>query len=465
MKQPLKNLGAMLVSDAGSRLIGFLITAYLARVLAPSAFGVLSIGLAVLGLLVVLGSPGMQVVEARNVAARTGGLVERVGGVLVVRLVIAFVLIALTWIVTAVVVESAAVRDVIRLYAASLVPYALLLDWYFQGKEDFFRLGASRFLTYVMYGVAVVLFVRSAGDLRMAPVALLTGNIVATVFLAVAYARQVPQATVGWNPELWTAVLRENVPVGVALLLAQVVSNFPALVVGFFMEARDVGMYSAAVKLVYLLLIVDRLFGALFLPVVARYFATREGDVGFLMSVTLKGLLIILLPVVGLGFVLAGPAVALVFGPGYGEAAPLLRIMTGFVALTVLNTVFVCALIGSKREQRYVNSMALGTGILVVAVMVLTPVFGTVGASAALLVGEAATLGLMMRQARAVTALPSAVVAVRPLAAFGVMAVLLWIIPSTALACVAGTAAYIGVIAVSSALNGEEIRYLRERFI
>jgi O-antigen/teichoic acid export membrane protein len=260
-------------------------------------------------------------------------------------------------------------------------------------------------------------------------------------------------------------VLRENLPVGVALLLAQVVSNFPPLVVGYFLDMHDVGIYSAALKLMFLLLLADRLFSALFLPVVARYVATRETEVPFLMTVSLKVLVIGLLPLIALAFALARPAVVLVFGPGYENAAPLFRIMTGFVGLTVLNSLYVCALIGSRREQAYSRAMMFGTAILAGAALVLTPIFGTTGASVALLVGEGATLGMMARRAREVAALPPLRTIIRPAGAFIIMAGLLWIVRPTALACITGLVAYAGIIIGSSALNREELRFLRERFV
>jgi len=467
MKRPLKNLGSLLVSDAGSRVIGFLITAYLARVLAPSAFGVLNIGLAVLGHLAILGSPGMQIVETRNVAAKNSGLLERTGGVIALRFLFALLLFALTWIVTGMAISSSSVRDVVRLYAASLIPYALLLDWYFQGKEDFVRLGVSRVLTYVVFGTVVLLLVRSANDLALAPVAFLLGNLFAALFLGIAYVRNVGRPTLTWNPALWRAILRENVPVGLALFLAQIVSNFPPLVVGYFLEERDVGMYSASLKLVFLLLIIDRLFGALFIPVITRYFSGLAEEVPFLLTVTLKVLLILLIPVTLCGIALSRSAVMLVFGEGYLEAAPLLQIMMVFVLLTVLNTLFVSTLIGSGRERLYSRAMMVGTGVLAVAVVVLTALFNTVGAAVALLVGEISTLVLMIRGARGVAVLPSIRVLVRPIVACAAMALTLWLLRSAdqMIACVIALLVYGAFIVASASLSKEEFQYLRERFV
>jgi O-antigen/teichoic acid export membrane protein len=467
MKPPLKNLGSLFLGDAGSRVIGFLITAYLARVLAPSAFGVLNIGLAVLGHLMIVGSPGIQVVEVRNVAAGRDGLPRRVGAVLSLRCVMALVLLGLTWLVSAVAVSDAVTRDVIRLYAAALVPYALLLDWYFQGKEDFLRLGLSRLLTYLVFGAAALLLVRSADDVRSAALAFLIGTIVATLFLGVAYTRAVKRPTMSWDLDLWASILRENLPVGLALFLAQVVSNFPPLVIGGVLDTASVGQYSAALKIVFLILLLDRLFNALFLPIISRYLATRQAEAPFLVTVTLKVVLVLLLPVVVCGFVLAEMAIMLVFGDGYAAAAPLLRIMMGFVVFTVLNSLFVCLLVGSGREKVYSRSMMIGTGILAIAAVVLTPLFGTAGTAVALVLGEFCTLVLMAHGALPSGVVPRGGTVVRPLVAALVMVAVVWLLKSLNpfAASGAGMVAYAVFSVAFPPMTGDEVRFLRDRIL
>lgn len=467
MKPPLRNLGSLVISDAGSRLIGFLITAYLARVLAPSGFGVLSIGMAVLGHLATIGSPGIQIVEMRNVAARRSGSAERIGGVLAFRLVLAFVLLGLTWVAVVLMVESHEVREVVFLYAASLLPYALFLDWYFQGREDFVRFGVSRLVMYSVFGVVVFLFVRSASDLALAPVAFFAGNCAAAIFLGSVFSRTEGWPVLSWDTGLWRTILRDNISVGVAAFFAQAVSNFPPLVVGYFLGNHEVGLFSASLKLVFLLLIVDRLFGALYMPVVTRYASDRSGEMPFLLTITLKVLLILLIPVTICGVVLSPAGIMLVFGSGYEDAAPLVQIMMGFFMLTVLNTLFLSTLVGAGRERAYSRSMMVGTGILAIAVVVLTSLFGAIGAAGALLIGEMSTLLLMVRAARAVTVLPALRVLIRPALAGATMACALWLLHSADqfLACGLAIIAYAAVIVGSATLSREEFRYLRERFV
>jgi O-antigen/teichoic acid export membrane protein len=114
-------------------------------------------------------------------------------------------------------------------------------------------------------------------------------------------------------------------------------------------------------------------------------------------AVTLRVVVGGLLPAVFLGVVLAPVAVVWIFGPAYSEAVLVLRILMGYVALTLVNSVFSCALIGGGFEREYGRAVIAGVVVVVAAVTVLTPFAGMMGAAIGVGIGEGATLGLMVR--------------------------------------------------------------------
>ena len=152
MKRPLRNMSALFAGDVASRGIGFLVTVYLARILEPAGFGLVSVGMALLGHLQLLSSPGIQLVETRNTARADGMDDRRFGGVLTLRFVLSIVLFALALLVLFVNPYDPAVRRVMLWSLASLFPLALATDWYLQGMERMPPIGAARFAGYCVYG-------------------------------------------------------------------------------------------------------------------------------------------------------------------------------------------------------------------------------------------------------------------------------------------------------------------------
>lgn len=467
MKRPLVNLLSLLSGDLGSRLIGFFVSVYLARVLEPTGFGLMNLGLAVLGYLQLASSPGIQILETRNAAAFAEVDHERVSAVISLRLILSAVL----WITAAgcafIFVSDNVTRDVILLFALSVIPFALMLDWFFQGKEAFFAVGASRLIQYLVYGTIVFLAVHSVNDVQVTAIAFDAGALAAASVLWNSYRRRWGLLKFRWLPATWKDILVKGLPVGGAMFLAQSVTNLPPLAIGLFSSAGDIGLFSSAMKIVFLLLLVDRLFNALFLPVVTRYISSQADEVGRLVQTTMKVLSALIIPLAIAGTILGGDVIAIVFGGKYEGAVPLLDILIGYFVLTVLNSAFVCVLIGSGREKEYTRMITWGSVGLCIAVVGGTSLFGVHGAAYAVVFGELLIVSLMMREARKVVAVSLTTILARPLVA-GVCMI------GTALLFremnpLALTAVSITVFAVTIVLlkgfSARELRFLREKFV
>ena len=467
MKNPLRNILAILMGDAGSRGIGFLVTVYLARILLPASFGLINIGLAVLGYLTLLNSPGIQILEARNAAATEGGMRARAGAILSFRILLAPVLLGIAWLILAAAKVNPEARDVILLYGLSLLPMALSLDWLFQGKEDFRVLTASRLLNALVFAACAVALVRTGDDVRMTAVAFLAGNIAAVAYLWAQYRRRFGPPPLGWDAAAWKGILRDNAPVGAAVLLAQSVTNLPPIAIGIMLSNTDVGMYSAAMKLAFVVLIVDRTLNAFFLPLATRYAVSRREEYPKLLGVSVNALIVALFPVLISACIVAGPGVNIVFGPGYGSAVPLFRVLTGYIFVTMLNSLFVCTLLGFGRTKQYALIHVTGALVIFAAVIAFTAIAGTLGAAWGIILGETLILMMLIRVTSRVTTVPPLSVVLKPAAAGILMAGAAVILNGTytVIALIVANLVYAAALAAIRGVPYAEIRYLRERLV
>ncbi len=472
MKRPLKNFFFLVVGDAGSRLLGFFITVYLARVLEPAAFGVINIALSVLGYLILLASPGVQAVETRNVAAFAGTNESRVNSVVSLRLFLSLALLIVTTMITVFIIRSRETRESVLLFSLSLVPLSLFLDWFFYGKERFGAITGAKLLNSLVYGGAVLALVYSADDTRWVAVAFALGNSAATVFLFTHYRRKFGTLKVAWQPAAWQpaewkSILASNVPVGFAMCLAQSATNLPPIILGWLVSNVDAGMFSAAMKITFLLLMLDRILNALFLPVVTRYLASHKDETGFLITTVVKFVLIVVLPTTVCGVAFAPIAVPLIFGSSYAEAIPLLQILMGYFLLTLVNSLFVCILFAAGRELAYTAAITIGSVVFVAAIVTGALLMGTEGAAVGVVIGELITVVMMARQARKTVDVFLWNAARGPIVA-GVLMVGVVVLlqeQSVVIRSCAALAAFVAALFALKSVHANEIRFLRERFV
>lgn len=467
MKRPLQNTLAFVLGDAGSRLIGFLVTVYLARVLEPSAFGVMNIGLAVLGYLLLAGSPGIQTLETRNVASTRGINERRVGGVLAVRLILALVLWVGVCVVVMLFVRDETVRNIILLYTVALVPLALGLDWFFQGREDFVLVSISRILFALVYGLLVYLLVRSPEHVLATPLALVIGHAVSVCLLVGVYTLRHGRPRLDWNAGQWKEILAANVPVGFANFLAQSVANLPPLIIGIVLTTVEVGVYSASMKLAFLFLMADRVLNALFLPVISRSWASKPGETPQLLAITWKVIAFLVIPLAGIGVALSKALVEIVFGSEYHEAAGILTVLMGYVVLTLLNSVLVNTLIGARLEQSYVRIMAVSTLVLAAAVLILTMIGGITGAAWGVVAGEMISLVLLIRAVEKHAGISLVALSARPVISGVLMSSCLFFLNgiNPVVLALLGCSVFAGTMIITKGIGVEEFRYLKERFV
>jgi O-antigen/teichoic acid export membrane protein len=467
MRPPVRNAAAFVSADLGVRLIGFLVTVYLGRTLGPDGFGVIGIGLAILGHLSFLASPGIALLEMRIVAAASGADASRVGAVLSLRLFLAVLLTLVTWTCVALWPGSPPEGEIIFLYALSLIPMALLLDWYFQGREEMARVGVSRLVTSAVYGLLVLVSVRSAANLSSAPVALLVGNTAASLYLFTTYRTEVGRLALRWQPSAWKRILRDNLPVGLAMLLGQASVNFPPLVIGWVAGVAAVGEFNAALKIALLFLLADRVLSALLLPVVTRYLASRRAESRLLVRVILKIVLAAVFPIMAVGVVFAPRLVGGVFGDQYSAGVLPLQILMGYVGLTVLNSVYTAVILGDAKTGQYLGVNAIGSLALVILLLVLVPVSGIAGAAAAVVAAEAVLVLLMARKGASLGVLPPPGAFTRLALAGAVLAFVTWatLFRGEIIAVTVGLSAYGVVLILAGAFEKEEMIFLRERLL
>jgi O-antigen/teichoic acid export membrane protein len=467
MKKPLRNLLAVSGADIMSRLLGFAITAYLARTLEVASFGILNIGLSTLGYVLLVASPGLHLRGIRDVAAGLDNEAGRVFDISILRLGLAVLGIVATTVVVLLLFESPLLRASIVVFALTAIPSAVTLDWYFQAKGDMVLVSASRVVMYVVYLVAVLVFVSGPEDVAFAAGSFVAGHTLAAAFLVLTWLQRPRKGVMGFSLSRMSKLVKTSLPLGVSLVLAQTMIHLPVLTVGALRSEEETGIFSAAMRLVFFLLIVDRVMHTLLIPVAARYRAESGEKFTEVVAVGLKVMMTIAVPLMILGVVFAPEVIVLIYGEAYGASALVLRLALGYFLFTTTSTVLMAALLAEGEERQYMTSLMVGTVCMAILCFAGTAYFGAPGAAVSLTLAEIVAVVIQMAFVRRFIRVPVGRTVLFPLIAgvamLGVAALLSSSSPvllGAIMVVVYGLA-----VLVFGGFTKDDIRFLKEKFV
>ncbi|MBI1806539.1 MAG: flippase [Ignavibacteria bacterium] len=398
MKRVSRNFLSIIGSDIMRRILGFFTVAYLARKVGTAGFGAINIGFTIFSYALVISSAGLGSFGTRAVARGDNeGIISSVISLRLVSGIFAFLITAAVAIFC---IPNATTSVLAILFCAGLIGNAFLLDWYFQGKEEMGKIGIGRLLSAAVYLLLVIAVVHSAENILWVALASVVGDLVAAFALIQIARTQGKGICIRFTLKGWKSLLQQAFPIGIGGMIAHISVNFPLIAIGIILTNSDVGVYSAANKLVVFLLMFDRVMATLLLPASSRLHAQSFELLSSTLSDALRWIVIIALPICIGGLVLADRLVPLVFGAQYLNAVVVLRILIWFFFFTMLHTVYTSGLIAIGQEKIYGRLMVISGVMYGGLVTVGTLSFGVWGAALAVVIAEAGTLLLMRQHAR-----------------------------------------------------------------
>ena len=394
MKRVSRNLFAIMGSDMGRRLIGFFTVAYLARKLGTGEFGVINIGFTVLSYAVMASGGGLGTFGAREVAKGSTEVVNTILSLRIVTSCAAYLMVAL---IAFTAISDPLLTNVILIACIALFANALLLEWFFQGREAMGMIGVGRLVSAAIYFLLVIFLVHGPQDVLWVAAAAVAGDTVSSIVSLIVYRRRY-DTPFRFQIRSGIGMFRKSFAIGIGSILGHFSLNLPTIVIGILLSSSDAGIYSAAQKLVFFLLLIDRVLGTLLLPAAARFISASTEKLAANLSFALRWAFILALPVALGGTLLADRIIPLVFGSQYTAAVPVFRILIWYFFFTLLHTIYTSGLIAIGEEKRYSRIMIISSVMYALAIILGTAFFGLPGAAAGVAGAEALTFILMRHE-------------------------------------------------------------------
>ncbi len=453
--------------DIGARVLGFLATIYLARILGTSGFGIIHIGLAILSYAMILSDGGLQFLGVREAAGSSKSLSEFTGQLFITRFILSFMTFLLGASIVYASLNSQELKEVSIVYLLYIIPGAFLLDWYFQGRKQIGFMAIGKFLGNLSYVIFILLFVHEYSDILNVAWGWAFGIFVNTLVLWGIFIRQRYRIKFRWKAQKFIMLFKAALPLGVATIISQVIIQFPAIYIGLVSTTSEVGLFSAAFKLIALLLIFDRAFYAIIYPIISYHYQKSPEKLPVVFSNVLRITVTLALFVGLIATLSANFLIDLLFGAAFQKSILIFQIMIGYFIFTLIASVFGYTLIAMKLEKDFTKSLIEAMLVFFAMVFWSVKLWGAVGAAISIVIYVFTSLlimAIMLKQHIPIKLIRSVILP--SLGTFLIFVPILMFLNLTLLLKLfIATVIFLPLIALLSGVSIKEINYLKRALI
>ncbi len=381
----------LFLGEAVVRLCGFYTNAYLGRVLGPNSYGLILGGSYFLVFSLLISDAGLRllgIVETAKPESKKLFSFSDIINVRVLHGILSFIMLSFIALVFYNQPDESDIRTICIYYLLNIFFDMLFLDWYFKGLQRFCVITVARIFASFLYVLLITVFIKSPDEVNLAPIFFFGTNIISVIFLFVYVPSTGAIYRFGLSIIKYCATIKHSLPLGIGTLLNQVTIYLPPIILGKLYSEQDVGFYGAALKLVMLLMIIDKTFSTIFLSSLPRIWNTNKENAKESLQVLLNCTLCIGFFVSLLLSLLSAPVITMVFGGKYQNSIPVLSIISWFFTLTMINSIFAFGLIAIDEQKRYLKATVIGFVVNCIIIIALIRLYGTYGTAFAVVCGE-----------------------------------------------------------------------------
>lgn len=181
-----------------------------------------------------------------------------------------------------------------------------------------------------------------------------------------------PHGLFRWNVDLsfWKTTLMRSWPIGVSIFFNLLYYKGDTLVLSFARSQAEVGIYSAAYRVLEILITIPFMLAGLMLPLFSE--AWGKGDrarLAFLTKESASALMFLIAPMVMGTLVLADRIMILVAGPEFAASAGILRILIVATGIIFMNVIYAHVVVAIQAQRQMLpiyilTALGIGTGYI-----------------------------------------------------------------------------------------------------
>lgn len=397
-----KNFAWNLLLTISGYIFPLLTFPYVTRILGPSNFGMVNFAFSIVDYAILFSTFGVSIVGIRYIAQNskdTTKLNEVFSGLISFHIILsAFVLLAY-FICVYTVPQLNEHSELYCVGAAKIIANVFVVEWLFQGMQNFRYITIRTIAVRLLYVIAVLLFVRTREDYYLYFYITIFQTIVNSI-INWRYSKYYTRFVFSFN-----SIRQFIIPVfsmGFNTILLSFYSTFNTIYLGFTCDNESVGFFTTAVKLYAIFITLVTAYNSVFVPYLNTLYS--EHNLKRFSSIVTKSLGLITMlsiPVICISIILAPEIIYLIAGPGYERAILPFQIISMQIFIVGFTQIFEKQILLAFNQYNYILiATSVTTALSVLIIVFFVPVYAEVAAALAITIPHILEFFLLYMYAR-----------------------------------------------------------------
>lgn len=461
-----KNVFSLFTGHLISQLLGFCVIVYVARKLGANQFGVLVFTAAFVSYFKLLTDWGVTTLAIRDIAREKRLTQEYAGSITVIGLFFSVIAFLILFIITKLLHFSQLKNQLILLYGIAFFPTVLNLSWVFNAHEKMEYQGLLQVVGAIFYFIGAFLFLYYLPSAIVIPLAYIASSLIVSLISLLLFLRFFGKPRLKIDLNYWKNFIISALPFGASLIATLIYYNFDTIMLSFMKGDTVVGRYNAAYKIIFVLLALVTFYAQAIFPIFSQRSKVYLAELSSIFRQSVKLIVVVSIPLVVGGMMLAPVLISTFFGAEYANAIPAFQILICSITFAYLGRIYYTGLLSCEKQSIYLRIVILSAAINLVLNFILIPPFSLYGAAIATLTTEALSFLMCYQVFQKVSKVPILKYISKPLIASAFMGAILYLARSWNLffSTTLGIIIYFTFLFLIKGITVEEIKKVKTVF-
>lgn len=382
-----KNTFWLIVAEAISRLLGFVLIICIARILGATEFGKFTFALAFISMFTIFSNFGLSHITTRELS-QDKKTEKEYSSILSLKILLSIGVLILVIIGSVFITSDPVIRKVIWILSIYvlinnffIIIYAFLRARQKMEYESLAKISQGLIILGVVF---FVLF--KFPSIENLSFGYLFANLIALILILLFFHFRIYPLSLGWNKAVWWKFLKFSWPLGLAFAMGGIYLTINSVMMGYWGQLAETGWYNAAHRIVGGLMIPSTLIFSSFLPVLSSTFKKSQEQARQIYNLYRKITIVIAVPLVMGGIVLASQIMLFLYGASYMPAILVFQILIAIAGVNFLSSPYSMMFVVSGRQKAILLINSVCAVLNIVLSLILIPRYSLYGAAVATLI-------------------------------------------------------------------------------